>query len=776
MALRFNSLKTRTALAVTMVIVSTLVVNAVYFIVTRRAEMRSQIETEARTFSQLTKAPISVGFDQLYRTQFYKFRELVRDAMSLNPDVERIQLIEVGGQVLFDSRDLEEAPAAGGPARQVKDLERLQAVQALETSVVHGRDESGAETLEIIAPHLEDWGRHRLSVAYLVTYKNLQPSISRLLRTTLALTLVSILFSVGVALMLARRITRPLEELTRGAQHVAEGHFDRRLDIRSGHELQVLSEAFNHMSAGLKQNVEQLEESNKKLAAVNEELKELDRVKSDLLANVSHELRTPLTAIKGYTDYMLERKLGAITDKQEKGLLVVQRNMERLARTINALLDFSRLDLGRVTLNIQPFQLSALVDHILLSLRSELEKKRLSVALAVDATLPQVIGDREKISAVLENLIINAMKFTPEGGTLTVSAARAAGTPRPTAELRVTDTGIGIPADQVGRIFNRFHQVDASSTRRFGGVGLGLAIVKSILDAHGSPIEVESEVGRGTTFRFALPLLEKPDGARDTRPRGHDDDRLVVVVDEDAAFSRHLRAALEEEGWTVAVAHTAAEGAALAAERHPEAVVLDLLLPDRNGLELLSSLKSDPATRSLPVVVVSMVNDPVRTLGLGASEHLVKPVEGAAVGAALRRVVAGAAGPTVLLAGADGGASDGLREALRKEGFRTLLVRDGRQALDLMGRRSPDAVLLEASLPEVTGLEVLEAMTRDARVARVPVLMMGAQAGEADLRRAIALGARRWMSMPLDVPEVVAEVRRQMVEAQGGSTARGAGL
>src|SRR5678809_1211696 len=208
---------------------------------------------------------------------------------------------------------------------------------------------------------------------------------------------------------------------------------------------------------------------------------------------------------------MLERKLGAISDKQEKGLLVVQRNMERLARTINALLDFSRLDLGRVTLNIQPFHLPALVDHILLSLRSELEKKRLSVALAVDGTLPQVIGDREKISAVLENLIINAMKFTPEGGTLTVSAARAAGTPRPTAELRVTDTGIGIPADQVGRIFNRFHQVDASRTRRFGGVGLGLAIVKSILEAHGTTVTVESEVGRGTTFAFVLPVLDRSD-------------------------------------------------------------------------------------------------------------------------------------------------------------------------------------------------------------------------------------------------------------------------
>jgi len=124
---------------------------------------------------------------------------------------------------------------------------------------------------------------------------------------------------------------------------------------------------------------------------------------------------------------------------------------------------------------------------------------------------------------------------------------------------------------------------------------------------------------------------------------------------------------------------------------------------------------------------------------------------------------------TVLVAGGVDGASDGLREALRREGFRTLLVRDGRQALDVMGRRSPDAVLLEASLPEVTGLEVLEAMSRDPQVSRVPVLMMGAQVGEADMRRAIALGARRWMSLPLDVPEVVAEVRRQMSDPLGGA-------
>src|SRR5262249_8355992 len=265
-----------------------------------------------------------------------------------------------------------------------------------------------------------------------------------------------------------------------GPKGIAGGQFDRRLSTRSNDEIQILAETFNHMTERLKENVEQLEESNKKLAMVNEELKELDRMKSDLLANVSHELRTPLTAIKGYTDYIKEGKLGTITEKQEKGLLVVQRNLDRLSKSINALLDFSRMDVGRIVLNIQPFSLPQLVEQIVTTLRSELEKKHLTFATEIDPELPQVIADREKVSQVLENLVINAMKFTPDGGRIAIGASRPPGHGRRAVEIGVSDSGIGIPREQLGKIFPRFHQVDGSTTRRFGGVGLGLAIVKSI--------------------------------------------------------------------------------------------------------------------------------------------------------------------------------------------------------------------------------------------------------------------------------------------------------
>ena len=421
MTLRFNSLKTRTALAMSAVIVAILLANALYLILTKRAELRKDIEERALTFALLTRAPISAGYETYKDSGFYKFRELMRDLLTLDPDVVRIEVMNVNGQVLFDTAGLNEATtAADAPRRWVQEPERLEAVKRLEYTLLKGRDTSGEQSLEIIVPYLEDWNRHKLSVAYQVSYRNLKPDIAQLVYATAGLTLLSMVVSVLVAVGLASRITHPVEVLTAGAKDIAEGHFDRHLDIRSNDELQILAETFNHMTDRLRENVEQLEQSNEKLAAVNDELKELDRMKSDLLANVSHELRTPLTAIKGYTDYILERKLGAITDKQEKGLVVVQRNLDRLSRSIDALLDFSRMDMGRIALSIQPFSLQALVEQIHTTVRSELERKRLTFVADIDQALPAVIADREKLSAVIENLVINAVEGTD--GPLTLAA------------------------------------------------------------------------------------------------------------------------------------------------------------------------------------------------------------------------------------------------------------------------------------------------------------------------------------------------------------------
>jgi signal transduction histidine kinase/DNA-binding response OmpR family regulator len=766
MALRLNSLQTRTALAIVSVIVLSLTLNGFYLVLWQRSKTKTRIEQEALNFAELTKAPICSAYNDFYESGFYKFRELIKDRMRLNPDLERIMIVHMSGEVVFDSDDMDEAVSRQPPAaRQIQETQRLDAIKRLEPTVLKIRLPDGEPGLEIIAPYLEEWGRHELSVIYQVTYGQMNKAVSQLLLTTGGLTLASVLAAVGVAIALARRITRPVAELTTGAQELAEGHFDRRLNIRSGDELQILAEAFNHMTTRLKENVGELEESNKKLAGVNEELKELDRMKSDLLANVSHELRTPLTAIKGYTDYILERKLGDITDKQEKGLVVVQRNLERLSRTIGALLDFSRMDIGRITLNLQRFSISSLVEQIHTTVRSELDKKRLRFLSAVEPDLPSLIADREKLSAVIENLVINAIKFTPDGGSITVAAGRVAGAERPTAEIRVSDSGIGIPRDQIGKIFNRFHQVDGTTTRRFGGVGLGLAIVKSILDAHGAAIHVESEEGKGTVFHFRLPLLERPEDQPPpaTPATSRTEEGLVLVVDDDAELTRRVSADLMQEGLAVLTAASAEEGAALAVARHPDVILLDIMLPDRSGLDLLASLKREQATRHIPVLVVSVLKDAVKALTLGAAEHLVKPVERAALAASVKRVLAGHPDtePTVLVVDDDVDTAELVRDTLRLEGFRTVVAHDGRQALEAMERRHPALVILDLMMPELSGFDVLEAIGRGG-APPVPVLILSGRGEDADVRRVLEMGARKYMSKPFDVRELMTEVRRHL--------------
>jgi signal transduction histidine kinase/DNA-binding response OmpR family regulator len=774
MALRLNSLKTRTALAISVVITALLVMNALFLILTKRAELKSDIDRRAALFAHLATAPICAGYEQYYSSGYYKFRELMRDYLNLEPDVERLLVTDVNGKVLYDSTELEEASPPGEEPREdhrIADPERLEAIKRLEPTEIHGRDSSEAEYLEIIAPYLEEWGRHHYSVCYRISYRNLSPSITKLVYTTAGLTLVSILASILVAVALASRITRPLEKLTAGAQGISEGDFDHRLSIMSNDEIQILAEAFNHMAERLKENVQQLEESNRKLAALNEELKELDRMKSDLLANVSHELRTPLTAIKGYTDYILDRKLGPVTEKQDKGLLVIQKNLDRLSRTINALLDFSRMDLGHITLNLQHFSLAQLVDQIRTSLGSEIEKKNLEFRADIPADLAEVIADREKISQVVENLVMNAVKFTAGGGRIVVSAARSSGPGRPSVEIRVSDTGIGIPHSQLASIFNRFHQVDGSTTRRFGGVGLGLAIVKSILEAHGTTISVESEEGQGTRFSFALPLLEKaePVIAPREKPQTHAG-AVALIVDDDPEVRGVIARYLREDGLEVLTAETAEEGAALA-KRHPQLILLDLLLPDRSGLELLEALKKDTSTRDIPVLVVSIAHEDVKALALGAAQCLLKPVDRSLLLSTARRILDGGSAEqaTILVVDDEVDTADFIRDTLRAEGFHVLVAHDGRKGLEIAARERPDLILLDIMMPDLSGFEVLEAVASDPATAGIPVVVLTARGDRVDADRGLALGARKYMSKPFDVRALVTEVRRHVGERGAGA-------
>jgi DNA-binding response OmpR family regulator len=226
---------------------------------------------------------------------------------------------------------------------------------------------------------------------------------------------------------------------------------------------------------------------------------------------------------------------------------------------------------------------------------------------------------------------------------------------------------------------------------------------------------------------------------------------------------------LEQEGFAVVTAATAEEGAAVASRRRPDLILLDLLLPDRNGLELLSSLKADPVTHDIPVMVVSVTRDSVKALSLGAAECLVKPVDGPTIVPTVRRLLDGAFhGATVLVVDDEPDTVDFIRDTLKSEGLRVLVAHDGRQALDVLERRRPDLVLLDIMMPELSGFEVLEAIARNPSLRGTPVVVLTARGDDADAKRGLELGARRYMSKPFDVRDLIAEVMKQIGPRQEG--------
>jgi signal transduction histidine kinase len=494
---RLGPLKTRFELVLAGTTGALLVLMAATLVFVRYRDQRRLLENNAGMFAQTTNSQICQQYQTYYHSGSYKFREIVRRMMTLNPDVRRILILSVTGEVLYDSSEspnynLEPDHAA----RRLADRAIASHAAELAPREFRRRDPKLGPLLLVLAPYMEDWGRHPYSVLYVFTYDSLFRTMRAMAPPIAGLLLLSFAVVAAVARWLSGRIARPIEVLTANVREFEAGRSRAPLELSAPDEIEELAETFGRMATRLEEHVQRLERA-------NEELKALDRLKTDLLANVSHELRTPLSAVRGYVEFMGDGHLGAVNEQQSKALSICLRNIDRLNRNINLLLDFSRLELGHVALNVAPISLESLIRQIASAFEADAGRKGITLAVDAPDELPPVLGDRDRLTQVFENLLSNALKFTPAGGRIGI-AARPAPDGR-SVEVTVADTGIGIAPDDRERIFQKFYQVEGGASRRFGGVGLGLAIVKSILDAHRVPIRVEGRPGGGTAFRFALP-------------------------------------------------------------------------------------------------------------------------------------------------------------------------------------------------------------------------------------------------------------------------------
>ena len=472
----------------------------------------------------------------------------------------------------------------------------------------------------------------------------------------------------------------------------------------------------------------------------NSQLRELSEHKSVFLANMSHELRTPLNAIIGFSELMLDAKESQYdVPTQRRFLGQIHSSGKHLLSLINDILDLSKVEAGQMELRVQTLPLSSIVPQVV----SIVEPLAGQKSIKVEADIPpgvDVTADPGKLKQMLLNLVSNAIKFTPDGGEVTISARRL----RTALEISVADNGIGISADEQGKIFREFHQVDPGPGRLQQGTGLGLALTRRFAQLHGGDVRVQSTPGKGSVFTLRLPLhLDKsgpvePPPIEDGRPA--DTSRpLVLVIEDDAGAGELIARQLQSGGFRVEFARTGTEAIAKARTLRPAAITLDILLPELDGWEVMTRLKHDPETSDIPVVVVSVVDNPELGMALGALDYFVKPVDGRELVDRLARFkvqpTKDSGGTTVLVVDDEAANRHYLTRILEPAGFNVVLAAGGREAIEVAIAEPPDVVLLDLMMPEVSGFDVVEALRADPRTRDTPIMILTARhLSEADKR------------------------------------------
>ncbi|MBY0375432.1 MAG: PAS domain S-box protein [Bryobacteraceae bacterium] len=456
------------------------------------------------------------------------------------------------------------------------------------------------------------------------------------------------------------------------------------------------------------------------------------RAKSEFLASMSHELRSPLHTIIGFTELLGEELEGPLNEKQKRFVNHIHRDSQHLLTLINDILDLSKIEAGRLEFHREAFDLADLVEEAVATVRPRAEAKEQSITNHTASGFT-VEADRLRVKQVLLNLLTNAVKFTPEAGSIEVEATRLGDQ----VALTVSDTGIGVAAENRQAIFDVFYQVGNTTKGVREGTGLGLAISKRLVEEQGGRIWVESEPGGGSRFSFTVPAVE----SEVAKPVSSRDRILVLALEDDESARDLLREYLQPAGYDVMFVGSVRDLLVAALEHRPDVVLLDLLLPTGSGWDALEGLKSLKDTAGIPVIVVSVVADQ-RALELGAAAYLAKPVARDQLLTVLRRQVIAKPGeePEVLAVDDEAPARELIGEMLRNAGYRPALASSGAEALQRLEQSTPAAVIVDLMMPEMTGFELIFRIKNEARLAAVPIIVLtGIMLSENDialLRRA----------------------------------------
>jgi signal transduction histidine kinase/CheY-like chemotaxis protein len=455
-----------------------------------------------------------------------------------------------------------------------------------------------------------------------------------------------------------------------------------------------------------------------------EEMRELDRVKSQFLANMSHELRTPLNSVIGFSRVILKGIDGPINDVQKQDISSIYSSGLHLLTMINEILDMSKIEAGKMELQLEKISIGDVVNGALTTASGLVKDKPIQLVQKIPTDLPAVNADEIRINQVIINLVSNAVKFT-EKGTITLEASTTRSPEgKPELMITVSDTGIGIAPEDQSKLFQRFSQVDDSPTRKTGGTGLGLSICRSLVELHGGRIGLlSSEVGKGSTFYFTLPL-DEPKTELDLSQLSHENN-VILSIDDDAQVIALYERYLKSSGYVVIPETHPTKAVERAIELNPMAITLDIMMPEKDGWQVMRDLKSNEKTRSIPILVCSILEEEEKGFSLGATDYLVKPFMQDDLIKALQRLDKDGTVHDVLIVDDDAGDLRLTQKMIENGGnYHVIPVQSGKDALDELNSTTPDAIILDLFMPGLNGFDLLEIFRTDPRLNQIPVIIL----------------------------------------------------